>query len=1044
MTARVWRVRPLLAIAPVLAWVTLASSAARCSAAPAEEAAAPTPLKEVGREFEIQRYLPRDRRLPALEQLEPSVAEVLQHGLDSDERAAARFLSGALDGEKGDPRAAAEAFGRALDAYGQGPFADDAAFAQIQAVEALGNDAEAAKAWVKWEKRFPQSPLMGEARLREAWNALRRGDVSEASKRLTAMGACAPWMAGDPRATLARATVAYLNGDAAGALATLGNRPAGPAATYLKALCLSRKGDRLKAAALLQDVAERNPDSPLRDSALLAKANTFFAAGDFRSAGEEFARVAQRVRDPKIQAEAELRSAGAIFLTGAADSALDLLRGIAQRAAGTDVAARAQFLVGEVLSSQGQYAEAIVEYNRVLTSYFQHSAAASAQYRVARCLDAMGRRSDATGSYQAVVKGYPLEPEAPPAAYLAGVGLLELKKPLAAATYFQLVLDRYATQRDSAGRVAFATPERRELVEAALCLLEYSYHLAGDLGQLSGAPHLLLQRMPPSRSQWRADALLIDADAMAAQARYPEAQATLEQLVREYPEQEVGIASMRLLAWTYSRQGRDSLAIATEERLLAHAGVRGADEMVSAAILDIAHERFNQRRYKEAAAAYEDFLRRGTDSAHRPLALYQAGLCYLRLERAGDAVDRWEAILRDSASATAPLAERAWARAGDVYFQAERYADARRCYLGLLEHFANSSAGALASLRLAQCDYNAGHDAEALQGFSQTIAKYPGTPAAREAARGTEHALYRLSQTADGSQQLAKLVEQYPGSAFAADATFQVARRAYQEKRYLEAAEGFRRVVAQFPGYSGADQAQFLLADSYAQAKKPDDALQAYQQFLGFFPSSELVATVNFRMGLLLFEAKDAMRAAVSFTRVLEESTTSEVRAASRYNLALCQRLLGDNAAARSELESYRTEFPNDARADEVAGQLGDLNEAAGQYSEAVREYEKALAASPKAALAVELQFRLGRCREQLGESAAALRAYEQASAFPDRQNAYRLSAVARCAAMYETKKDYARAILAYRDIASHSKDQELVAAAAGRASQLEANSRRR
>src|SRR6185295_7489087 len=241
------------------------------------------------------------------------------------------------------------------------------------------------------------------------------------------------------------------------------------------------------------------------------------------------------------------------------------------------------------------------------------------------------------------------------------------------------------------------------------------YHRAGNLGQLSGAPHVLLQQMPPSHSPWRAYALLIDADASAAQNRYPEAQKTLENLTRDFPDHPVGASAIKLLAWTQARQGNDSLAIATEERLLARYGASGNNEVVSSAFLDIAHERFNQKRYKEAAGAYEDFLKRFPVHPRRTLALYQAGLCYLRLDRAGDAVDRWESIMRDTSAG--PLAERAWARAGDVYFQAERYEEAKRCYKGLLQHFGGSVAASLASLRLAQCEYNAGHDAAALGGF---------------------------------------------------------------------------------------------------------------------------------------------------------------------------------------------------------------------------------------------------------------------------------------------------------------------------------------
>ena len=95
------------------------------------------------------------------------------------------------------------------------------------------------------------------------------------------------------------------------------------------------------------------------------------------------------------------------------------------------------------------------------------------------------------------------------------------------------MLDRYAGSKDQAGHVVFAKPEHQELVEAALCLLELCYHRAGDLGQLSGAPHLLLEQMPSSRSPWRAYALLIDADASAAMGRYALAQQTLEKLMRD-------------------------------------------------------------------------------------------------------------------------------------------------------------------------------------------------------------------------------------------------------------------------------------------------------------------------------------------------------------------------------------------------------------------------------------------------------------------------------------------------------------------------------
>jgi TolA-binding protein len=1004
--------------------------------------AAPPTLKELGHDFEMQRMLSGAQRLDALERVGESVAALLQHGVDPDERVAARLLAAAVQDESGNGKGAAEAYRQALEAAKGGPLAADADFSRIAALESMGRDAEAAGEWRKWLKRFPASPLEPEAQLAIAWNALRRGATAEAAKAVAAMLAAAPWRKDDPRVGLARATTLYLDGKGGEALDALGPRPQGPAATYLKALCLARMGRLLASAAAFQETAERYPDSPLRDHALLAKANTFLSAGDQRSAADEFARVVARAKDPGVIAEAELRTAGAVFLAGRKDSALALFRAAVERHADSDVGARAQFLVGEALVSLGKPEEAIVEYNQVLTRYFQHAVAASAQYRVARCLDRLGRRADATGAYEAVVAGYPLQPEAPAAAYLAGVGLLAQDRPLAAAPYLQLLLDRYAPSGDGAGPLAFSSPERQELVEAALCLLELSYHRAGDLGQLSGAPHLLLQRMPAGQSQWRAWAILIDADASAAQGRYPEAQAALERIMRDFPDHAVATSAAKLLAWSYARQGRDSLAIATEERLLARAGSDRTGAIVSGALLDIAHVRFNQKRYREAAAAYEDFLRRFPDHAQRLTALYLCGVCYLRLDRAGDAVDRWELIVRDSASAAA--AERAWARMGDVYFQAEKYEDAKRCYQGLLDHFAGSTGAALASLRLGQCEYNAGRDAEALQIFSATLERYPNTPMAGEARRGTELALYRLSQRPDGAHVLEKLVEQFPASSFAADAQLQIAKRAYAEKRWSEAADGLRRVVSGFPGYSAADQAQFLMADAWSQAGERDEARQAYEQFLSYFPTSDLATTVQFRLGLGSFEDKDYLRAAVSFTRVLGESTSTEMQAASRYNLALCDRQLGRADDTRTELERYRKDWPGDARAADVAYQLADLDEAAGRREQALHGFEDALAARPRPALATELAYRVGLAREQLGQGEAALHAYQQAAATGGRDDPFRLSAVARSAALYEKRHEYRQALAAYRDIVANAQDRELVAAATEKVTQLAAEGRRR
>ena len=999
---------------------------------------APVSLEQLGLRLEEARSMSAVEARPALDGILQTLSENAIGKLPEERRAGARFLLAETLLSAGEFGRAADEFARAEKAASKTPFAEDAAFGVIRAREAAGDDAGAAKEWDRWIEKNPASPLRPEALLAAATNATRRDSLRAASALLNRLSDEAPWTKNDARVRFANATVAYLDGRPAEALTALGETP-GASAEYLRGLALRAKGDMLPAAARFQTVAQKWPDSPLRDVALLAKADVFLASKAWKSAAEEFGRVAEAAKRDDIRAEAQMRQAAAVFLSGNNDQGIEMLHSVAAAYPRSQVGARAQYLLGEGMYSLGRFEEAIVEFNRVLTNHFDGDLAARAQYRVGRSLDALNRSNEATSAYQAVVSGYSQAPEAPAAAYLAGVGLLESGRPLAAAPYFRIVLDRYAQEKE--GALVFAKPEHFELVEAALCLLELSYHRAGDLGQLSGVPHLMLAKMPSSDSSWRAWALMIDADALASLGRYEEAQGVLARLLKEFATNPVAVPANRLLAWTYAKTGRDDLAISTEERMLQRYSSMGDVESLGSAVLHKAHILFNEKKYAKAAVAYDDFARRFPNDPNILLALYQSGLSHLRVGHNGDAIDRWEAIVkRDPAG---EIGTKAWARAGDLYFRAERYEDAKRCFRGLLEHAQTGETPARATLRIAQCEFNAGHDAEALRLYSEVVERFPDTAPAKEAVRGIEQALYRLGQSKNGATVLADLVEKFPSSSFAADAQFQIALRAYEAKEWATAADAFRRVVTQFPSFSAADRAHYLMAESLERAGSNAEALSAYEQFLQFFSASELRPSVQFRTASLRFAQGDYAQAAVDFTGVLESKVSDETSRAALYNLGLCQIQLGMVDEARATLERFRKEQPSgDARVADVAYRLGELHERAGQHKEAIAEYDKALTAGAGTQLAVELQYRIGSCHEGLSEQDAALAAYRRAVAAGNRSNAYHVMSLARLAALYEGRERYKDAVAAYQDLIRDSKDAELVAAAKERVKELRAFTR--
>jgi TolA-binding protein len=1017
-----------------LAIIVAAAATAHAEAPPKES------LADLGMSLEAARHLPAAERVAALAALDARLEVLLDGDIDDNRKAAAMFLAGEIRFAAGRYDEASKAFREAEKEAKEGPLADDAGLGAIQSLEAAGHGAGVEKEWAKWFHTYGRSSAASDALIARAWSAIHNDSLGLATASLAEAKTRFPWVERDPRAALATSTVAFLEGRYADVTVQPSGSPLDAACVYLRALTEEALKRPLQAAAKYQEVVDRYDDGRLRDVAMLSKANVFLKSSSYKSAAEEFDGVASRAHDPAVVAEARLRHAAAVYLSGDTDTGTQKLRAVTAAYEGTAVAARAQAVLGEALFQAKRYDEAIVEFNQVLTRYFQHGLASLAQYRVGRCLDAMNRRPEAAGAYQAVVAGYPTSREAPAAAYLAGTGLLAQNKPQAAVPYFRLVLDRYA--RDTGeGTIEFATPERQELVEAALCLLELSYHRAGNLGLLSGMPHLMLQRMPPSKSPWRANAILIDADALAAQGRHAEAQTMLQQVIADFATNPVAVPAYRLLAWSYAQEGKLDLAMQAQDRMLARYGAAGNANDLSSAYLNRAHIFFNEKNYKEAARGYETFLAEFPDHPDRAQALYQAGMCYQRLGQNGDAVDRWASLT--AIDSTSALAEKAWSRAGDVYFTSGHYKEAKLCYQGLVAHFGESRGAAVGLLRIAQCHYNTSDYAGAVEAYSQVMTRFPDHAVTADAKKGIEQALYQLGQRKDGEATLAELVERFPTSAFAADAQFEIALRRYQAKDYEAAAEAFRRVVSQFPSYSAADRAHYLMADALSHAGRAEEARMAFEQFVTFFPRSQYKATVQLQLGAARFAEGDYMRAAVDFTAVLADSVTREVASAAQYNLALCHRMLGETDKAQAMLEAYRKGNPGDERASEVAHQLGAIHEEAGRYAEAEKEYGRALQSKIDAALVVELNYRVGLCREKLGDEKGALAAYTRAVAHPQKADAYRLSALARSAALYESRKDYPKALAAYRDLIKNATDPELVVAARERANELQSGGKK-
>lgn len=310
-----------------------------------------------------------------------------------------------------------------------------------------------------------------------------------------------------------------------------------------------------------------------------------------------------------------LAAAGMYFNRKEYKKALELFEQFLATKPEGDTAAEALYQSGECLYALQYYEDAVGRWRRVLNEQPDYPDTPAVLRKLGDTLFGLQAYTEAQGVYAQLTQRFPDDPQASEALFNQGNCVYNQGDYDAAAQLFQRYLDDYP----AGGRLADA----QQALQA--CFLR------------SGKDMLAYVEQNPDAT-FAAEVLWEQGSEAFREERYEEAAKRLEAITLRYPDSDVAPDALFYLAESRFALGDMDAARAGFENFTATYPDR---PLVAAALLKAGHILYVQEKYAEAAGHFLILADQYPDDEMAPLGLFNAGLCYRKLEQ-------WRTFLSNS------------------------------------------------------------------------------------------------------------------------------------------------------------------------------------------------------------------------------------------------------------------------------------------------------------------------------------------------------------------------------------------------------------
>lgn len=318
--------------------------------------------------------------------------------------------------------------------------------------------------------------------------------------------------------------------------------------------------------------------------------------------------------------------------------------------------------------------------------------------------------------------------------------------------------------------------------------------------------------------------------------------------------------------------------------------------------------KYRLNRFEQAAADYRQYLEFATDkrSNEYGLALYNLGYTAFKQKKYDNALTWFNRCVQSGAAIESTVKGDAYNRAGDCYFYARRFEDARLQYaqaVAVEPSFGDYSLFQEAFVKGLQRNYTG-----KIETLNTLLSKYPASQYIDDALYEQGRAFVQMEQADNAIGRYKILVEKFPESPLSRKAANEIGLLYYQNDRYNEAIAAYKKVVSDYPGSEEARLAQRDLKSLYIDINKVDEymayastipgganfdvnerdsltytaaervymrgniaeAKSSFVNYLQSFPQGAFSVNASYYLGIIAYNEKDYSNAALYLNKVIE------------------------------------------------------------------------------------------------------------------------------------------------------------------------------